>query len=182
MRPGPQCGRCHPQTREHYSPDVIVMADIVVKCASRADGTPDCTPVTAPAPCTGVNCTAWPLTHRSEAAKSARQLSRSTLDGWRVGEDAAASVLLVVSELVTNSVQHARPPLVLHIHREHADGHIWIGITDGGPAARKGAWTASCEGDEHGRGLVIIGSLAIAHGTLSHARGTTRWARLPATT
>ncbi|MFK0261401.1 ATP-binding protein [Streptomyces angustmyceticus] len=119
------------------------------------------------------------LVHRPEAVGHARRVARSVLHAWRIDDDAAHCVLLVVSELVTNAVEHARPPLALHLRREHRGPRVWVGITDGGPSAQGGAWTSSCAHDERGRGLTIVEALAAAHGADSHAGGTTHWARLP---
>ncbi|MFD5393204.1 ATP-binding protein [Streptomyces sp. NPDC127097] len=124
------------------------------------------------------------LAHHPQAVRQARQMVRSwlqQLQQWQLAEDAAASVVLVVSELVTNAVQHTRPPLALHVRLEHAGLRVWVGITNGGPSARKGAWAASPDQDEHGRGMDIVGALATAYGTRNHEDGTTRWARLPGT-
>ncbi|MEV6317849.1 ATP-binding protein [Streptomyces sp. NPDC051776] len=121
----------------------------------------------------------WPLTHSPEAASTARHLTRSVLDAWHVDGEVADSVLLVVSELVTNAVRHAEPPVVLHLHRD-ARRQVWVMITDGGPATTKGTWAAGCEVDEHGRGLGIVMALAAAHGFYKHPDGeATHWARLP---
>ncbi|MFF3399619.1 ATP-binding protein [Streptomyces sp. NPDC002659] len=116
------------------------------------------------------------LEHRPQTAGSARQVAHSVLEDWRVNAKTADAVVLVVSELVTNAVEHAQPPLALHLHREHADGRVWVGVSDGGPAARDGASTASCADDGHGRGIGIVDSLADAHGTRTHPGGTTHWA------
>ncbi len=92
-------------------------------------------------------------------------------------------MLLVVSELVTNAVEHAQGPLHLHLHRTEADGHVWIGVSDGGPAPRDGEWTRSCTTDEHGRGLAVVAALAEHHGTRTWTGGhTTHWARINPTT
>ncbi|MGW3013104.1 ATP-binding protein [Streptomyces sp. NPDC001219] len=126
------------------------------------------------------NHTTCRLAHRPESVGHARRIVGSLLHRWQVTEDAAASVLLVVSELVTNAVEHAQPPLALHVLREQTGRRVWVGITDGGPSPHKGAWAASCAQDEHGRGLDIVDTLATAHGTRSHEDGATHWARLPA--
>ncbi|MFD8079661.1 ATP-binding protein [Streptomyces sp. NPDC059718] len=123
----------------------------------------------------------WVLEHRPEAAGAARRVIRAVLDGWQVGADAAESVVLVVSELVTNAVEHAEPPVILHLHREPAGRQVWVGVTDGGPAATDGGWTTSCTGAEHGRGLDIVDTLTTGHGTRTYPGGrATHWARLPA--
>jgi anti-sigma regulatory factor (Ser/Thr protein kinase) len=122
----------------------------------------------------------WPLAHRPEASGTARRITRSVLECWRAGDEEAEAVLLVVSELVTNAVEHAQPPVSLHLHRERVGRRVWVGITDSGPASREGEWTAACSDGEHGRGMSIIDALAVAHGIRTHAGGgATHWARLP---
>ncbi|MGW1729211.1 ATP-binding protein [Streptomyces sp. NPDC002306] len=116
-----------------------------------------------------------------EAAGTARHSARTVLEGWQVSQDATDVVLLVVSELVTNAVEHAEPPLALHLHREHAGNHVWVGVTDGGPALQDDAHaTSTCPADEHGRGLAIVDAVADAHGTRTHSGGVIHWASLPA--
>ncbi len=58
-----------------------------------------------------------------------------------MGQAATESVLLVVSELVTNAIEHALPPVVLRLHRDRAGDQVWVGVTDGGPAHPDGAST-----------------------------------------
>lgn len=129
-----------------------------------------------------VNHTSCRLAHQPQAVARARRIVQSMLRSWRIGEDAAASAVLVVSELVTNAVEHARPPLFLHVRLDDAEPQLWVGVTDGGPTAREGAWTACRSRDEQGRGLFIVDALATAHGTHKHRGGATHWARLPAPT
>jgi anti-sigma regulatory factor (Ser/Thr protein kinase) len=124
----------------------------------------------------------WRLAHCRQAAEVAREITSAVLDDWQLCEGTTDAVLLVVSELVTNAVEHAQPPVTLHLHRERVGSRVWIGVSDGGPATREGDWTVSCTDDEHGRGLAIVDALAIAHGTVSHPGGTTHWARLRTTT
>ncbi|MGW6218193.1 ATP-binding protein, partial [Streptomyces sp. NPDC055109] len=80
---------------------------------------------------------------------------------------------------VTNAIEHAEPPVTLHLHHEQTGNQVWVGISDGGPAATDGRWTASCAEDEHGRGLALVDALATEHGIHSHPDGTTHWAQLP---
>ncbi|MFI8294185.1 ATP-binding protein [Streptomyces sp. NPDC085614] len=135
-----------------------------------------------PAPCMPADfAVTKALAHRPESVGEARHAARAVLEAWRMGGEPTDAVVLVVSELVTNAVEHAQAPLSLHLHREYSGGRVWVGVTDGGPASHDGAWTSSCAEDEHGRGLGIIEMLADAHGTRTHACGNTHWARLTAT-
>ncbi|MEV6028005.1 ATP-binding protein [Streptomyces sp. NPDC052036] len=119
---------------------------------------------------------AWPLAHRPEAAGEARKIAKEVLAQWRVADEAADSVLLTVSELVTNAVEHAEPPLNLNLSRDPATLRVHIEISDGGPAATSGDWAASCTRGEHGRGLEIINHLTAAHGDRGELGHTIHWA------
>ncbi|MGW8358674.1 ATP-binding protein [Streptomyces wedmorensis] len=124
-----------------------------------------------------------PLRRRPDAVAEARHWAQGMLEHWQVAEDIAHGVILVVSELVTNAVEHALAPTALRLYHDRAEHRIWIGVTDGGPAPLDGAWTRSCAHDEHGRGMDLVKALCEAHGTHTCANGlTTHWARIaPAT-
>lgn len=135
----------------------------------------------APAPRPAVDDGSWRLQHQPEAAADARHITRQVLNDWHVGQGIVDTALLVVSELVTNAVEHAQEPVVLHLHRQHADGRVWVGVTDGGPASRSGPWTISRNPDERGRGLDLVEAVSAAQGTCTHTHGgATHWARLRA--
>ncbi len=122
---------------------------------------------------------AWPMAHQPEAPAKARHAARQTLQEWHVSEDPTEAALLVISELVTNAIEHALEPVILHLHNGRTNGRIWIGVTDGGPAQQAGPWARSCDSDERGRGLALIDALTEAHGIRTHANGTsTHWARI----
>ncbi|MFJ2133671.1 ATP-binding protein [Streptomyces sp. NPDC087845] len=119
---------------------------------------------------------AWPLAHSPEAAGEARKITREVLARWKVAEEAADTVLLAVSEFVTNSVEHAQPPLNLELSRDPGTRRVHIEVADGGPAARDGDWAAGCAPGEHGRGLEIIDRLTAAHGDRQEAGRAIHWA------
>ncbi|MGW8955909.1 ATP-binding protein [Streptomyces sp. NPDC055709] len=121
----------------------------------------------------------WSLPHRSEAACTARRLAIAALRSWGMGEQDMQSVLLVVSELVTNAVEHALPPVALHLEHFGEVGTVHVEVADGGPANAEGPWTATCEAEEHGRGELIIDALATARGTRVRSGGSIYWADLP---
>ncbi|WP_406277696.1 ATP-binding protein [Embleya sp. NBC_00896] len=121
----------------------------------------------------------WILPHRPESVGTARRITNAALDAWGIGDETTDRALLVVSELVTNAVEHALPPVALHLLHTGANGILRIEVHDGGPAADEGTWTASCTPEEHGRGGDIVALLASAHGTHTLAHGVTYWADLP---
>ncbi|MFJ6485955.1 MULTISPECIES: ATP-binding protein [unclassified Streptomyces] len=123
-------------------------------------------------------CT-WRLPHCPESAGTARRIATTVLHAWNVDDDTIDHALLVVSELVTNALEHALPPVVLHLHRAEDDNTLRIEVDDGGPTHNEGAWTVSCAPEEHGRGVAIITLLASAHGTRILAHTITYWAILP---
>ncbi|MGW3151560.1 ATP-binding protein [Streptomyces sp. NPDC001177] len=97
---------------------------------------------------------------------------------WGVSQEVRDCVVLVTCELVTNALEHARPAVNLHLAHDPGRRQIQVAVTDGGPNPRPGAWTRTLADDEHGRGLVVVRSLAIAHGVRTHHGSTTRWAEL----
>jgi serine/threonine-protein kinase RsbW len=84
---------------------------------------------------------------------------------------------IVVSELVSNAIRHARPLADgnLRVHWKVKAGVVEVEVTDGGgestprPAPRT-VWAAS------GRGLRIVRSLAHEWGVSEDRNGTTVWA------
>ncbi|MFJ3310963.1 ATP-binding protein [Streptomyces sp. NPDC086549] len=105
---------------------------------------PEAPPRQGPARSLSASVGTWTLAHRPEAAGEARKITKELLAQWSVAEDAADSVLLTVSELVTNAVEHARPPLNFGLSRDPGAQRVHIEVSDGGPAAMDGDWAGSC--------------------------------------
>lgn len=122
----------------------------------------------------------FPLSHAARAVPAVRRRVREVLDGWGLPADAAENVLLVVSELVTNALVHARPPATLRL-RHVPDGMgraVRVEVTDQGPAAPPGQ-CAAVDPDEHGRGLDIVTALSARCGVRADAGEVHRWAEVP---
>ncbi|MFD7417420.1 ATP-binding protein [Kitasatospora purpeofusca] len=121
----------------------------------------------------------WAVEHRPDALGPARQAARASLDSWGVGPAAVEAVVLVVSELVTNAVRHALPPVALRLRHDRPRRRLWVEVTDGGPAVEGGG--AVLPPDEHGRGLLLVASVALTHGARpQHGGSVVRWACLAA--
>lgn len=115
------------------------------------------------------------LPRESESAGTARRLVRVALAVWDL-DDLADDGVLIVSELVSNAVQHARRESIrISVDRPGA-AQVRIGVVDFSkvPPVRK----ESCEGDENGRGLALIGELAKDWGTDPLPWGKRVWAEL----
>ena len=112
------------------------------------------------------------------AAALARQATRAAMAAWRLGYLADSAVLLV-SELVTNAVQHAGPdvsPTVLRL--EYGGGWLRIEVHDTSPHAprpRIPDWL-----DESGFGLMLVDALAAKWGVQQTMQGKAVWAELDA--
>lgn len=123
----------------------------------------------------------FPLSHAARAVPAVRRRVREVLDGWGLPADAAEDVLLVVSELVTNALVHARPPATLRLRRVPAGEcrAVRVEVTDHGPAASPGPYAALAP-DEHGRGLDVVAALSTRCGVRAYAGEVHRWAEVPA--
>ncbi|WBO68767.1 ATP-binding protein [Streptomyces camelliae] len=120
-----------------------------------------------------------PVPPAAGAVSAVRRSVAAVLADWSVAPGVAEDVLLVVSELVTNAIVHARPPAVLRLSWAPGDG-VRIEVTDAGPALSLRRCGAGTDPDEHGRGETIVHALATRHGIRVHAGGVTRWAHLAA--
>jgi anti-sigma regulatory factor (Ser/Thr protein kinase) len=98
------------------------------------------------------------LDRRDAACGQARRWARDVLADWAwpVPTD---DIELIVSELVTNALLHARDPIRAHL-TGLSDGSVRVCVDDGGPAH------TPCQRDSenHGRGLILVNALAVNHG------------------
>lgn len=111
----------------------------------------------------------------ADAPARARRLAAATFRRWTLPEDLIAGALLVVSELVTNAVTHARTRSELTL--QLTGRHLHIAVRDGShrPPLRQRNRDFDQGG---GRGLGIVGQFAAAWGVLTDPDGKVVWAQL----
>ncbi|MEU5607572.1 ATP-binding protein [Streptomyces sparsogenes] len=120
----------------------------------------------------------FPLPRIPQAVSVVRRRARAVLTDWHVPRSTAEDALLVVSELVTNAIDHALAPAFLRLAwiGDGAEYFLRVEVTDAGPAPR----APHADPEEHGRGTLIVAALSARHGSRAHLGGITRWADLRA--
>lgn len=96
-----------------------------------------------------------------EAAPRARAFATGVLTSWRFPMELCELGVLAAGELVANSLQHGTPPMRLALRR--TDRRLIIEVTDGDdhlPRRRRAE-----PGDEAGRGISIVASIATSWGS-----------------
>jgi hypothetical protein len=109
--------------------------------------------------------------------REARQAVSAACASWGVPA-AALEAELVVGELVTNVIEHARTPFDVTI--AYRMPYIHLAIRDGcpRPPRRTGPDTAV---SAHGRGLLVVDDIAAAWGSVPSGTGKVVWATIRAT-
>jgi anti-sigma regulatory factor (Ser/Thr protein kinase) len=105
-----------------------------------------------------------------------RQWLRDMLQGSGVTSEVLGDTLLVVDELVSNSVVHAATPIVVTL--EYSRNACRCSVRDrcaSGPLPRLVE-----RADGSGRGLRLVNAIANAWGVERSATGTTVWAEISA--
>jgi anti-sigma regulatory factor (Ser/Thr protein kinase) len=115
----------------------------------------------------------WTLPPDTTAAGVARRIVASALASWRDPDDA----VLVVSELVTNAVQHGLPPIELELNL--GAGRLRLTVSNAVGAALSVPRLISPGDDEpHGRGLAIVERLSAGWGWSGTDQMISVWAEL----
>ena len=107
---------------------------------------------------------------------SARRFVRVTLRSWGL-EDLADTALLVVSELASNAVLHARSDFTVVLSLR-ADGTLRLEVLD--RSSRRPAQRRHSSGAATGRGLSIVESVALEWGVDKRPDGKAVWVQLEA--
>jgi anti-sigma regulatory factor (Ser/Thr protein kinase) len=117
-----------------------------------------------------------PLERDPLSPSTARREARKVMNSWGFEGEILDDALLVVSELVTNAVQYAQPPISLSLHLSD-DQALLVEVTDGGPSLIDDGGMANRPADEHGRGGAIVAALTADAGEIDQHDGSVhRWA------
>lgn len=109
------------------------------------------------------------------APSAARRFAKAALLEWGHSGQALEDAALVISELATNAVQHARTAFDVFIEPTTA-GAMRVSVRDGSkapPVVRTPHWTS-----DSGRGLQVIAAVATRWGIDPSRRGKVVWAEL----
>jgi serine phosphatase RsbU (regulator of sigma subunit) len=115
----------------------------------------------------------WDLPADPAIVADARARTVRQLAAWGL-EEIAFTTELLVSELVTNAIRHAQPPIQLRII---LDGVLSCEVFDGSSTAPH--LRRADRYDEDGRGLMLVAQLAERWGTRHTGTGKIIWAQQP---
>ncbi|MFD8429609.1 SpoIIE family protein phosphatase, partial [Streptomyces coelicoflavus] len=116
----------------------------------------------------------WRLPARDDAAVRARALVSALLRQWRTRDGTRDSVLLLVSELVTNAVRHAGGPITVRLIRDGPGLLCEVGDTGNGRPRLGRAGLL----DDGGRGLHVVHRLTTRWGVRWTETGKVVWAEV----
>jgi PAS domain S-box-containing protein len=115
----------------------------------------------------------WDLPAEPAIVGEARARAARQLATWGL-EEVTFTTELIVSELVTNAIRHAEPPIQL---RMILDGALCCEVSDGSSTAPH--LRRADRYDEDGRGLLLVAHLSERWGSRHTRTGKTIWAQQP---
>ncbi|MFE7426253.1 ATP-binding protein [Streptomyces sp. NPDC014735] len=129
------------------------------------------------------DCAEWTFPAVPGAVRTARRAVHEALRGW--GLDAAVGdvTVLLVSELVTNSLQYTSGPIGVRLQRPHPNGdaasaHSGLLVEVSDPLPDPPTERPAGPDDEGGRGLQLVACSARRWGTRRGKTGKTVWFEL----
>ncbi|MEV5775422.1 ATP-binding protein [Streptomyces antimycoticus] len=122
----------------------------------------------------------WRLPRHPRSVGRARRLLRQELTAKQISTDMLATAELLLSELVTNAVRHAHVPpgQEIEVRYKLSDSHLRVEVADTSDVQPE--QRAADNGDERGRGLLLVDSLATKWGVSPrNVIGKFVWFELP---
>ncbi|MDT9688384.1 ATP-binding protein [Streptomyces sp. P9(2023)] len=129
------------------------------------------------------DCVEWNFPAEANAVRTARHAVRDTLRTWQIDTAVGDVTILLVSELVTNSLRYASGPIgvrLVHLQPEEDDtAHrpgLLVEVSD--PLPDPPTERPAGPDDEGGRGLQLVACSARRWGTRKGRTGKTVWFEL----
>ncbi|MEU5595403.1 SpoIIE family protein phosphatase [Streptomyces sp. NPDC020298] len=117
----------------------------------------------------------WTVWRVPEAVRHARRFTRRTLRAWEVPAEDLDTVLLVVSELVTNALVHTDGQVRLDLTL--VSRRMRVAVTDASPRSPMKPTSVGWEATG-GRGILLVEAVSAAWGTLPVSGGKQVWSEL----
>ncbi|MEU5433878.1 ATP-binding protein [Streptomyces sp. NPDC020719] len=124
---------------------------------------------------TSGGCAEWTFPAEAGAVRTARHAVRDTLRGWSFDPAVSDVAVLLVSELVTNSLRHASGPIGVRMACLEP-GALLVEVSD--PLPEEPVERDAGPDDEGGRGLQLVACSARRWGTRRGRTGKTVWFEL----
>ena len=119
--------------------------------------------------------TQWDVAPPAGAVPLARRRLSAVLDGWGLNGEVRENVALVVTELLSNAVEHGGGPVRLTV--EARDGDVRVEVHDAVAAPPRPH--APDRWEVRGRGLQVVEALSTDWGWTDEPDGKVVWANVP---
>ncbi|MGW0203040.1 ATP-binding protein [Nonomuraea sp. NPDC003201] len=116
----------------------------------------------------------WTFAAQAHSVRRARHAARAQLAEWGL-QQACDHAELLISELVTNAVRHARG--LVRMSLSAADGLLRCEVEDSSPVPPSPR--TACLDDEGSRGLLLVEVLSCGWGCVPTGRGKLVWFEVP---
>ncbi|MBH5336794.1 ATP-binding protein [Streptomyces pactum] len=116
----------------------------------------------------------WTFPAEPDTVRSAREVVRATLDSWGLQSVRDVTVLLV-SELVTNSLRYASAPIGVRLRHHPSPGHALLVVEVSDPLEEPPREREAAPDDEGGRGLRLVADVSRRWGARRDKAGKTVW-------
>jgi hypothetical protein len=115
----------------------------------------------------------WDALPSPHAIPATRKQATTALADWNVRGETTQPSLLVLTELLTNAIEHGHPPLRVTLGL--GEDFVRVEVHDTAPEPPR----THPRPDGRGRGLEIVAALALRHGWTPNRHGKIVWADIP---